>query len=53
MVMEYVAGGEFYTRLRSEKRLDSATSKFYAAQVVLFLEYLHVQDVCYRDLKVY
>lgn len=51
MVMEYVAGGEFYTRLRSEKRLDSATSKFYAAQVVLFLEYLHVQDVCYRDLK--
>jgi serine/threonine protein kinase len=51
MALEFVTGGEFYSYLRSEKRLDSPTAKFYATQVVLFLEYIHSQDVCYRDLK--
>lgn len=51
MVLEFVLGGEFYSFLRSEKRLDSPSAKFYATQVILFLEYIHSQDVCYRDLK--
>lgn len=51
MVFEFVVGGEFYTHLRNEKRLDSPSAKFYATQVILFLEYMHGQDVCYRDLK--
>lgn len=32
-------------------KFDEELSKFYAAQVLLALEYLHCCDVLYRDLK--
>lgn len=51
MVLEYVIGGEFFTHLRNAGRLDSASSKFYSAQVAVIFEYLHSQDFIYRDLK--
>lgn len=33
------------------KKFDEALAKFYAAQVVLGLEYIHYLDMIYRDLK--
>eukprot|EP00976_Prorocentrum_cordatum_P116568 1196181-Prorocentrum_minimum.AAC.3 len=50
--MEYVVGGEFFTHLRNAGRLDEKATRFYAAQVVLVLEYLHDRNIIYRDLKV-
>jgi serine/threonine protein kinase len=33
-------------------RLSEEAGKFYAAQVLLAFEYLHSQNIIYRDLKV-
>ncbi|EZG44964.1 putative CAMP-dependent protein kinase catalytic subunit [Gregarina niphandrodes] len=51
IIMEFVSGGEFFSFLRRNKRLDNAVAKFYAAHIVLILEYLHHRRIVYRDLK--
>lgn len=49
--MEYVCGGELFTYLRSRKRFRDHVARFYAAEVVLALDYMHSKDIIYRDLK--
>ena len=51
MVLEYVVGGEFFTHLRSAGRFSEDASRFYSAEIVLSFEYLHANEVVYRDLK--
>ena len=53
MLLDYVPGGELFSYLRKLRRFDESVAKFYAAEIVLVLEYLHeTQDgVAYRDLK--
>lgn len=52
-VMEYCLGGEFFRALQSRpgKCLNEEDAKFYAAEVIAALEYLHLQGFIYRDLK--
>lgn len=50
--MEYVRGGVLINYLKKYKNLSENIVKFYAAQVVLALKYLHEEiNVIYRDLK--
>ena len=51
MVLEYIVGSEFFTHLRKAGRFDHTASKFYATQISLVFEYMHVSDFIYRDLK--
>lgn len=51
MLFDYVCGGELFTYLRNAGRFSSTTGSFYAAQIILALEYLHKLHVVYRDLK--
>ena len=51
MVMEYVLGGELFSVLRRAQRFPNDIAKFYAAEVILSLEYMHSFHVIYRDLK--
>lgn len=53
LVMDYCAGGEFFRMLKSqpERRIPEDWVRFYAAEVLLALEYLHQCGFIYRDLK--
>ncbi|KAI8885670.1 kinase-like protein [Backusella circina FSU 941] len=51
MVMDYVPGGELFSVLRKSKRFPDHVAKFYAAEVILAIEYLHKKSMIYRDLK--
>ncbi len=52
-VMEYCAGGEFFRMLERQpgKCLPESAVRFYAAEVLSALEYLHLMGFIYRDLK--
>lgn len=52
MLLDYCPGGEVFSYLRRARRFNEPTSQFYAAEIVLILEFLHgKQGVAYRDLK--
>jgi len=50
--MEYVEGGVLFRYIREQRHLSENVTKFYIAQVVLALKYLHEEiKIIYRDLK--
>jgi len=51
MIMEYIIGGELFLHLRRAGNFPPPQARFYAAEVILALEYLHSLDIVYRDLK--
>jgi len=51
MVMEYVIGGELFSHLRRAGRFNNDVTRFFAAEIVLALEYMHSLNIIYRDLK--
>ncbi|CAL9093468.1 unnamed protein product, partial [Musa textilis] len=53
LVMEYCSGGDLHTlRLRQPHlRFSVSATRFFAAEVLLALEYLHMLGIVYRDLK--
>lgn len=51
LLQEWVAGGELFHHLDIEGAFDEATAMFYAANVLLALEFLHDKGIVYRDLK--
>ncbi|KAL9224946.1 hypothetical protein vseg_000922 [Gypsophila vaccaria] len=53
IVMEYCSGGDLHS-LRHKlpsKRFSLDSARFYAAEVLVALEYLHMLGIIYRDLK--
>ncbi|KAK9889385.1 hypothetical protein WA026_004659 [Henosepilachna vigintioctopunctata] len=51
LVMEYVEGGDCASLLKNIGPLPSDMAKFYFAETVLAVEYLHSYGIVHRDLK--
>ncbi|KAK4358603.1 hypothetical protein RND71_020832 [Anisodus tanguticus] len=53
LVMEYCAGGDLHVLRQKQpsKSFSEQAARFYVAEVLLALEYLHLLGVVYRDLK--
>jgi serine/threonine protein kinase len=51
LVMTYANGGELFFHLSREKRFSEEKSKFYCAEIILALGYLHEYNIMYRDIK--
>ncbi|BGP47735.1 hypothetical protein JCM10450v2_003600 [Rhodotorula kratochvilovae] len=52
LVIDYKSGGEVFQHLqRDGGRFEEAKVRFYVAEIILALEYLHQHNIVYRDLK--
>ncbi|TYI49639.1 hypothetical protein E1A91_D12G049400v1 [Gossypium mustelinum] len=53
IVMEYCSGGDLHSlrHKHPQKRFSLSSARFYAAEVLVALEYLHMLGIIYRDLK--
>ena len=50
-VIEYCPGGELFELLQKKRKFAEDQARFYAAQMVLALEFMHAKNIIYRDLK--
>ena len=48
---EFVKGMDLFDVLREMNLVSDRDSRFYTANMILILEYLHERDIIYRDLK--
>ncbi|XP_050368503.1 protein kinase PINOID [Argentina anserina] len=53
IVMEYCSGGDLHSLRHKQpnQRFSLTSARFYAAEVLVALEYLHMLGIIYRDLK--
>nr|AKE33866.1 serine/threonine-specific protein kinase [Nilaparvata lugens] len=49
--MEYVNGGELFFHLSRERVFSEERTRFYGAEIISALGYLHQEGIIYRDLK--
>lgn len=47
-IMPFMVGGDLFTLISKKPAMDELNAKFYAGQMVLALEYLHMLDIIHR-----
>jgi serine/threonine protein kinase len=50
-ILEFIQGGELFFHLHREIRFDDEKTRFYIAELILVLNFLHNNKVIYRDIK--
>ncbi|KAH7710155.1 hypothetical protein AAVH_22560 [Aphelenchoides avenae] len=50
-VIEFIPGGDLLFHMQKQKKLPEDHARFYAAEIILALHFLHSRGIIYRDLK--
>ena len=50
-VLDYCEGGDLSIHIANKQVFEEYEAKFYVAELILAIEYLHSKDIIYRDLK--
>ena len=50
-VMPFIKGAELYKYYKKKQRFPEEEVRFYAAQIIIALGYLHEKNIAHRDLK--
>lgn len=50
-VMPFLSGGNILTHMKRYGVMDENKARFYAAEILLAIEYLHRLDLVHRDIK--
>lgn len=50
-LLQYISGGELFDVIKDQKKLKVEDARFYAANVIVAIEYLHKRRIAFRDLK--
>ncbi|XP_025111057.1 serine/threonine-protein kinase NIM1-like isoform X2 [Pomacea canaliculata] len=51
IIMEYAGGGELFTKISNEGKLQESEAKSVFAQVVAAVDHMHTNNIIHRDLK--
>lgn len=51
MVLDFMPGGELFFHLKKQKRFNEDRARFYIAEIILAIQFIHDQNIIYRDLK--
>lgn len=50
-ILDFLNGGDLFEHISRSGKFKEKRAKFYAAEIVLALNYLHENNIVYRDLK--
>ena len=51
ITMEYVSGGELYSKMASTGKMQESMAKKYFRQIIEGVKYCHDLNICHRDIK--
>ena len=51
MILDYCPGGDLAYHLNKRQIFDESEAKFFIAETILAIEYIHSLNIIYRDLK--
>lgn len=51
LIMDFINGGELFYHLQQQGKFSEDRARFYVAEIVLALDYLHKAGIVYRDVK--
>ncbi|CAD8181669.1 unnamed protein product [Paramecium octaurelia] len=51
LVLDYCKGGDLSYHIANQGKFTEEATRFYAAEILLAIEYLHTKDIIYRDMK--
>jgi Serine/threonine protein kinase len=50
--MDFYPGGELFYHLQEHRKISEQAAQIYMGEIILALNYLHKNNIIYRDLKV-